>query len=116
LNILSIQSWVAYGHVGNAAAIFPLQRLGAEVWAINTVQFSNHPGYGSWTGQVATGAEITALVDGVEASGALAACDAVLAGYIGDSGRGLPAAAGQQGRALLLRPGDGRRGAALCPA
>src|SRR5690349_5069362 len=42
MNILSIQSWVAYGHVGNASAVFPLQRLGAEVWSINTVQFSNH--------------------------------------------------------------------------
>ena len=47
MNILSIQSWVAYGHVGNASAVFPLQRLGAEVWAINTVQFSNHTGYGA---------------------------------------------------------------------
>jgi pyridoxine kinase len=88
LNILSIQSWVAYGHVGNAAAIFPLQRLGAEVWAINTVQFSNHPGYGSWTGQVASGAEIQTLVDGVEARGALTKCDAVLSGYMGDRGIG----------------------------
>ena len=52
MNILSIQSWVAYGHVGNASAVFPLQRLGAEVWAVNTVQFSNHTGYGSWRGQV----------------------------------------------------------------
>ena len=52
MNILSIQSWVAYGHVGNASAVFPLQRLGAEVWAINTVQFSNHTGYGAWRGQV----------------------------------------------------------------
>ena len=55
VNILSIQSWVAYGHVGNASAVFPLQRLGAEVWAINTVQFSNHPGYGAWRGQVFAG-------------------------------------------------------------
>ena len=55
MNILSIQSWVAYGHVGNASAVFPLQRLGAEVWSINTVQFSNHTGYGDWTGQVYTG-------------------------------------------------------------
>jgi pyridoxal/pyridoxine/pyridoxamine kinase len=50
MNILSIQSWVSYGHVGNAAAIFPMQRLGAEVWAVNTVQFSNHTGYGAWRG------------------------------------------------------------------
>jgi pyridoxine kinase len=56
-SILSIQSWVAYGHVGNASAIFPLQRLGAEVWGIHTVQFSNHTGYGAWRGQV-FGAEL----------------------------------------------------------
>ena len=58
MNILSIQSWVAYGHVGNASAMFPLQRLGAEVWAINTVQFSNHTGYGHWTGDVFSGAQV----------------------------------------------------------
>ncbi|MBJ7453277.1 MAG: pyridoxal kinase, partial [Blastococcus sp.] len=46
LNVLSIQSHVAYGHVGNAAAVFPLQRLGVEVWPVHTVQFSNHTGYG----------------------------------------------------------------------
>jgi pyridoxine kinase len=84
LNILSIQSWVAYGHVGNASAVFPLQRLGAEVWAINTVQFSNHTGYGQWTGQVFTGEAVRELVDGVEARGALERCDAVLSGYLGD--------------------------------
>ena len=52
MNILSIQSHVAYGHVGNAAATFPLQRMGVEVWPIHTVQFSNHTGYGSWKGRV----------------------------------------------------------------
>jgi pyridoxine kinase len=85
---LSIQSWVAYGHVGNASAMFPLQRLGAEVWAINTVQFSNHPGYGAWTGDVYSGASVRALVDGVAARGALARCDAVLSGYMGDQAIG----------------------------
>jgi pyridoxine kinase len=85
VNILSIQSWVSYGHVGNASAAFPLQRLGAEVWAVNTVQFSNHTGYGSWTGHVLTGAQIAALVDGIAARGVLARCDAVLSGYMGDA-------------------------------
>ncbi len=84
MNILSIQSWVSYGHVGNAASMFPLQRLGAEVWAVNTVQFSNHPGHGDWTGRVGTGAEVTALIDGIERRGAFARCDAVLSGYMGD--------------------------------
>ncbi len=88
LNILSIQSWVTYGHVGNAAAVFPLQRLGAEVWAVNTVQFSNHTGYGAWTGQVLTGEAVAALVDGIAARGVLPGCDAVLSGYMGDAGIG----------------------------
>ena len=88
MNILSIQSWVAYGHVGNAAAVFPLQRLGAEVWAVNTVQFSNHPGYGAWTGQVFSGAQVAAVIDGIAARGVLARCEAVLSGYLGEAGVG----------------------------
>ena len=83
MNILSIQSWVAFGHVGNAAAAFALQRLGAEVWAVHTVQFSNHPGYGAWTGETFPGAATTALVDGIAARGVLPTCDAVLSGYLG---------------------------------
>jgi len=125
MNILSIQSWVAYGHVGNASAMFPLQRLGAEVWAVNTVQFSNHTGYGSWTGQVFEGAAVRDLVDGVAARGVLPSCDAVLSGYMGDAGIGEaildavarvraanPAALyccdpviGDQGRGIFVRPG-----------
>jgi len=85
MNILSIQSWVAYGHVGNASAVFPLQRLGAEVWSINTVQFSNHTGYGHWTGQVYTGDAVRELVDGIAARDVLRHCDAVLSGYMGDA-------------------------------
>ena len=86
--ILSIQSWVATGHVGNAAAIFPLQRLGAEVWAVHTVQFSNHPGHGGFTGQVFTGGQVRAVIDGIQARGLLPRCDAVLSGYMGDPGIG----------------------------
>lgn len=88
MNILSIQSWVSYGHVGNASAVFPLQRLGAEVWTINTVQFSNHTGYGHWTGQVFTGDAVRALVDGIAAREVLHRCDAVLSGYMGDAAIG----------------------------
>ena len=86
LNILSIQSWVAYGHVGNAAAVFPLQRLGFEVWAIHTVQFSNHTGYGAWRGQVAPPEAISELVEGIAERGALERCGAVLSGYMGSAG------------------------------
>lgn len=85
MNILSIQSWVSYGHVGNASAVFPLQRLGANVWSIHTVQFSNHTGYGHWTGQVYSGQSVRDLVDGIAARDALGRCDAVLSGYMGDA-------------------------------
>ncbi|GHF94955.1 pyridoxal kinase PdxY [Deinococcus piscis] len=85
-NILSIQSWVAYGHVGNAAAAFPLQRLGFEVWAIQTVQFSNHTGYGAWTGKVFPPEDIAELIDGIEARGVLPECSGVLSGYMGSAG------------------------------
>ena len=88
MNILSIQSWVSYGHVGNASAVFPLQRLGAEVWSINTVQFSNHTGYGHWTGQVYSGDAVRELVDGIAARDVLRRCDAVLSGYMGDAAIG----------------------------
>ncbi|EYB68090.1 pyridoxamine kinase [Deinococcus phoenicis] len=85
-NILSIQSWVSYGHVGNAAAVFPLQRLGFEVWPINTVQFSNHTGYGAWTGMVFPPELVADLLSGIEARGVLPECAAVLSGYMGSEG------------------------------
>ena len=103
MNILSIQSWVAYGHVGNASAMFPLQRLGAEVWAVNTVQFSNHTGYGGWTGDVFTGEQVARVIDGIAARGALARCDAVLSGYMGDAGIGT-AILGAVARAKAANP------------
>jgi pyridoxine kinase len=83
--ILSIQSHVAYGHVGNRAAVFPLERLGYEVWPINTVQFSNHTGYGSWTGEIFTSAHLALVWSGVKARGVIADCEAVLSGYMGSS-------------------------------
>ena len=83
MNILSIQSHVAYGHVGNSAAVRP-QRLGVEVWPVNTVQFSNHTGYGAWRGRVLGGAAIrSALVQGIAERGVLGECDGVLSGYLG---------------------------------
>lgn len=85
MNILSIQSHVAYGHVGNASATFPMQRLGCEVWPIHTVQFSNHTGYGQWRGRVFDGPMIEELVEGIAERGALARCDGVLSGYMGSA-------------------------------
>lgn len=84
-NILSIQSHVAYGYVGNKAAVFPLQRLGNEVIAINTVQFSNHTGYGSWTGDIMSIEHIDKIFEGLQARGVFSQLDAVLTGYLGDS-------------------------------
>lgn len=83
MNLLSIQSHVVYGHVGNAAAVFPLQRMGVEVWPIHTVQFSNHTGYGDFKGRVFDASLIHDLVAGIEQRGALGECDGVLSGYMG---------------------------------
>jgi pyridoxine kinase len=85
MNILSIQSHVAYGHVGNASAVFPMQRLGVEVWPIHTVQFSNHTGYGSWKGRVFDGPAIEELVEGIAERGVLGRCDGVISGYMGSA-------------------------------
>jgi pyridoxine kinase len=85
MNILSIQSHVAFGHVGNAAATFPLQRIGVEVWPIHTVQFSNHTGYGSWKGRVFDADMINEVVAGIEQRGVLGECDGVLSGYMGSA-------------------------------
>ncbi|MDR6216400.1 pyridoxal kinase PdxY [Paracidovorax wautersii] len=86
--VLSIQSHVAYGHVGNDAAMLPLQLLGIEPVAVHTVQFSNHTGYGEFKGQVFTPAHIGDVLDGLRARGVLARCQAVLSGYLGDAGVG----------------------------
>ncbi|MGX5734493.1 pyridoxal kinase PdxY [Bosea thiooxidans] len=85
MNILSIQSHVAYGHVGNASAVFPMQRLGVEVWPIHTVQFSNHTGYGAWKGRVFDGGMIEEVMEGIAERGVLASCDGVLSGYMGSA-------------------------------
>jgi pyridoxine kinase len=125
MNVLSIQSHVAYGHVGNASAVFPMQRLGVEVWPIHTVQFSNHTGYGAWKGRVFDGPAIEELVDGIAERGVLPRCDGVLSGYMGsaDIGNAIlsavarvraanPAALyccdpviGDVGRGVFVRPG-----------
>ncbi len=81
--ILSIQSHVVYGHVGNSAAVFPLQRLGREVWPLMTVQFSSHTGYAGWRGRAFDGAMIDDCVAGLQAIGALSRCAGVLTGYLG---------------------------------
>ena len=84
MNVLSIQSSVVYGHVGNRAAVPVLQRLGHDVWPVDTVAFSNHPAHGTFRGRVVPAAEVAALVDGLAARGLFGRCDAVLSGYLGD--------------------------------
>ncbi|WP_232678208.1 pyridoxal kinase PdxY [Nocardioides sp. R-C-SC26] len=84
MKILSIQSSVAYGHVGNSAAVFPLQRLGHEVWPVLTVHFSNHTGYGAWRGPLLAADDIAAVIAGIGDRGVLGEADAVLSGYQGD--------------------------------
>ena len=82
--ILSIQSFVSFGYVGNAIAVPALQTLGHEVWPINTVEFSNHPGHGKFAGQVKSASEITTIVNGIADLGVLNKCDAIISGYLGD--------------------------------
>ena len=81
--VLSIQSSVAYGHAGNSAAVFPLQRLGVDVWPVYTVHFSNHTGYGAWKGPVLPAADVAAVIDGIGDLDVLGDISAVLSGYQG---------------------------------
>ena len=125
MKFLSIQSSVAYGHVGNSAAVFPLQRLGHEVWPVNTVHFSNHTGYGAWRGPLLAADDVREVIAGIEDRGVLGEADAVLSGYQGDPAVGaviLDAVAkvkelnpdavyccdpvmGDVGRGMFVRPG-----------
>jgi pyridoxine kinase len=85
VKFLSIQSSVAYGHVGNSAAVFPLQRLGHEVWPVSTVVFSNHTGYGSWRGPLLPPGDVADVITGIEERGVLDQVDGVLSGYQGSA-------------------------------
>src|SRR5215470_13709278 len=95
--ILSIQSHVAYGHVGNSAAVFPMQRIGVEVWPVHTTQFSNHTGYGKWRGRAFSGEAIRMVVQGIEEHGVLGSCDGVISGYLpsADAGEAIADIVGQ---------------------
>lgn len=88
MKILSIQSAVAYGHVGNSAAVFPLQRIGVEVYPVYTVNFSNHTGYGAWRGPLISPSDVADVITGIEERGAFADIDVILSGYQGGEGIG----------------------------
>lgn len=123
--ILSIQSSVAFGHVGNSAATFPLMRLGVEVWPVITVHFSNHTGYGAWRGPMLSPQDVAEVVTGIDERGVLGRVDAVLSGYQGAAEMGAEVLAavdlvkqrnpqaiyccdpviGDVGRGIYVRPG-----------
>ena len=86
MKVLSIQSAVAYGHVGNSAAVFPLQRIGVEVLPVYTVNFSNHTGYGAWRGPLISPADVADVITGIEERGVFGDIDVVLSGYQGGEG------------------------------
>jgi pyridoxine kinase len=86
MKVLSIQSAVAYGHVGNSAAVFPLQRIGVEVMPVYTVNFSNHTGYGAWRGPLISPDDVREVISGIEDRGAFPKIDVVLSGYQGSEG------------------------------
>ncbi|GAD79971.1 pyridoxal kinase PdxY [Vibrio ezurae] len=84
--VLSIQSHVSFGHAGNSSAVFPMQRMGLEVWPIHTVQFSNHTQYPQgWKGSVFSADDISDVVQGLSNIGALEKCQAVVTGYQGSA-------------------------------
>lgn len=83
VRVLSIQSEVVSGYVGNTAARFALQRMGIDVLALPTVLFSNHPGHGGFRGQAVSASDLTALLDGLTERGFLAGIGAVMSGYLG---------------------------------
>lgn len=83
MGILSIQSHVSYGHVGNAAAIFILQRMGFDVWPVHTVLFSNQPGYGDFGGAPVAPDIVSEIINGLEARTTFPRCQAIIGGYLG---------------------------------
>ena len=87
-SILSIQSSVAYGHAGNSAAVFPLMRMGVEVWPVLTVHFSNNTSYGAWRGPLLDPADVLEVVRGIDDRGVLTGCDGLLSGYLGNGATG----------------------------
>ena len=82
--VLSIQSSVIFGYVGNNIARPVLQTLGYDVWCVDTVNFSNHPGYGSFTGSVKEAHKIQEEINGLANLDILGECDAILSGYLGE--------------------------------
>jgi pyridoxine kinase len=83
MTVISIQSQVAYGHVGNSAAVFPLQMHGIDVIAVPTTLLSNRPGYPTIRGRVLDAELVADLLRGIEERGAVDGCRMILSGYLG---------------------------------
>ena len=83
MTVISIQSHVAYGHVGNSAAVFPLQMHGIDVVAVPTTLLSNRPGYPTVRGRVLDAELVADLLRGIEERGAVDGCRMILSGYLG---------------------------------
>jgi pyridoxine kinase len=83
MTVISIQSQVAFGHVGNSAAVFPLQMHGIDVTAVPTTLLSNRPGYPTIRGRVLDAPLVADLLLGVEERGAVDNCRMILSGYLG---------------------------------
>ncbi|WP_062225806.1 pyridoxal kinase [Aureimonas frigidaquae] len=84
-HVISIQSQVAYGHVGNSAAVFPMQAKGLEVAAVPTTLLSNHPHYDSFHGRVLDAELVEGLLVGLEERGVVAEANTILTGYLGST-------------------------------
>ena len=85
MSVISIQSQVAYGHVGNSAAVFPMQMHGIDVIAVPTTLLSNRPGYPTVRGRVLEAQLVADLLRGIEERGAVDNCRMILSGYLGSA-------------------------------
>jgi pyridoxine kinase len=80
--VLAISSQVVRGHIGLAAVVPALQRLGHDVWPLPTIVLSNHPGHVHASGVRLDPAALDKMIDALDANGWLGEVDAVLSGYL----------------------------------
>jgi pyridoxine kinase len=103
--VLSIQSQVAFGAIGNRAAVFALERLGIETWAVPTVLYSNHTGHHRFRGERLAADKVSDLIAGIVVLADWRRCQAILTGYAADPA-GIAVAA-QSAAQLRARNPDG---------
>lgn len=83
VDVLSIQSQVVYGTVGNNAALPVFARFGIRACAVPTVLFSNTPHYDSIHGGAIPPAWFAGYLEDLERRRALEQLRAVVLGYLG---------------------------------